>query len=143
MAKSVRTIRGVTAGASSTLVSLDNMNVTKNFRIKRWYCWTTNGGASGGNAASLSTLRVSGAAGGTVSDNQIFGWGFTGVSFTDGFWCSPQLLDPNHIIVEDMFVNNLSGSNEISWMIELEVFPTSEDEAIIYMLKERAQGTLE
>ena len=77
-----------------------------------------------------------GANGFSVSDNREFGWA-TSTNDYEG------LLDPQHIIVQDFYIHNLSGSNEIEVIIEIERVRTSDAEAALYMIKERSQGALE
>ena len=126
------TIRRTIRAGGIERVAVDNGTFNDNFLVKRWYMFPSNGVAD--SWAVLSTedkpLNLQ------VSDNRQFGWA-TFKSDREG------LLDPDHIIVQDFFIHNITGSYDIEVIIELERVKNSDAEAALYMIKERGQGPLE
>jgi len=52
-----------------------------------------------------------------------------------------QILDPNHIIVSNLWLSNLDGSQS-TYLLLLEEFVVTPAENVVYQLKERAQGAI-
>jgi len=128
-----RTIRRSLAANESQRISLDNNNFNLNFKVTEFKVFATNPATA--CMVVLSTDETAPTA--SVTDNRQFGWGFS-VADQQDQW-DDQPLDPNHIIVQDMWLHELrGGACEVILIIEL--FETTDDEAALYMLKENAQG---
>ena len=135
--RSTYTIRRSIRAGGTERVAIDNGTFNDNFLVKRWYMFPTNG-----QTAVWAVLNTSGvhplatAAGFSVDNSQEFGW---------ATWHEDRegILDPQHIIVQDFYIHNLSATHEIQVLIEIERVHTSDAEAALYMIKERSQADLE
>jgi len=77
----------------------------------------------------------------SFEDNRQIAWGSLADS-TRGY-TSNIVIDPNHVIVNDLyFTNNDSGTN-VEVMVILEKKEITDTENILYQIKERAQGPLQ
>ncbi|HIA04082.1 MAG TPA: hypothetical protein EYN66_19655 [Myxococcales bacterium] len=131
------TIRQKVPSQESVRCSVDNGNLNLNYRIKRVIAFPTT--TSGLVFACLSTDSVSpGILGMDVTNNRQFGWI---VYDPDG--SDVNYLDPDHVIVQDFWIHNLANTVDLNFVIEMDTWKTSDGEAALYMLKERAQGPLE
>ena len=130
--RSTYTIRRRVEKGSIERVAIDNGTFNDNFLVKRWWMFASNGVADCWAVLSTEDKPLNF----QVSDNRQFGWA-TFKSDRQG------LLDPDHIIVQDFYIHNITGSYDIEVIIELERVKTSDAAAALYMIKERAQGPLE
>ena len=72
-----------------------------------------------------------------ASDNRQFGW-TVGNGTGD---LNPEYLDPDHIINRDMFLSLvLTAPGVYNYLIEMQVYELTDDEAIISIIKETSQS---
>jgi len=132
------TLRRTVDVGRSVRVAIDNGTFNDNFLIKSWVIFPSNGQTTVWAVLDTSGIHPTSSAL-QVSNNQTFGW----AQCSEETFGTKGILDPNHIIVQDFYIHNLSGTNEIQVLIQIERVHTSDAEAALYMLKERAQGPLE
>lgn len=53
------------------------------------------------------------------------------------------IIDPNHVIVNDLYISNNDSASQIEVLIVLRKKEISDSENILYQIKERAQGNLQ
>jgi hypothetical protein len=77
-----------------------------------------------------------------ASDNRQIGWAVTvyGAGSLEGGQIS--VIDPDHIIIQDLWIRNENGVDEVNYLIELEPVELSNDQAILSLIKERSQDDL-
>jgi len=72
-----------------------------------------------------------------AGDNRQFGWTVGNGSAE----IHSEFLDPDHIINRDMFLSFVtSDTGTYNYLIEMQVYELSDDEAIISIIKETSQG---
>jgi len=132
------TVRRKAAPGESVRCSVDNGDLNLNYRIRRVTAFPTT--TSGLVFLLLSTNSRAPAVGAglDVTDNRQFGWI---VYDPDG--SDVNYLDPDHVIVQDFWIHNISATVELNLVIEMDSWKSTDGEAALYMLKERAQGPLE
>tara|TARA_Y100000004_G_scaffold132548_1_gene149661 strand:+ start:485 stop:934 length:450 start_codon:yes stop_codon:yes gene_type:complete len=77
------------------------------------------------------------------SDNREIGWASTDHRTADGVLESFSLVDPDNLVIEDLFitVNNRSSSNPIvNYYIEMQKYDISEYQGALSMVRNRSQG---
>ena len=77
------------------------------------------------------------------SDNREIGWASTDHRTADGVLESFSLVDPDNLIVEDLFITvaNRSSSNPtVNYYIEMQKFDISEFQGALSMVKNRSQA---
>jgi hypothetical protein len=133
----VRTLRGqITGNAIKTALNYEGTDLTKGWKILSiTVCDSISpvSGTSDGvvmHTDDVQKTRFS------LTDNQTIG--FAGRGAGNEF----EVVDPNHIIVNDLYLSNLDSS-AATYMIELTEVKIDPTFNIIYQLKERAQGALE
>ena len=79
-------------------------------------------------------------------DNRQIGWASTNVAQTASLNDEFSVLDPDHVVLRDLYiqgqVSGSGGSSIINYMVVLEPVFLSDDEAIITLIKERSQDDL-
>lgn len=77
-------------------------------------------------------------------DNRQIGWAATNVTASPDAPFS--VIDPDHIVVTDLYiqgrVGSSAGESPINYLIELEPVTMSDDQAILALIKERSQDDL-
>lgn len=134
MTSGVHTIRRLVNNGTVARVSLENGSFTNNFQILSVQAFFPVGNADATVILSTNDVLASGA---LVTDNRQFGWIKLNA---DG--SNTKYIDPGHIIVDDYFIHNLAA-NPINVVVEMLSLTTTDAEAALYMIKERAQGASE
>jgi len=147
-------------------IYLDNMDFTHNFRVVDFKIFPTGPAyltnklhSSNAHMVMLATKK-SGAfpirnqpdqvQGCTVRDNRQIGWcAWDNVSTTT---IAQTVLDPTHLVVSDLWINGwqihhtngefFTFNQPVAYIITLELVTTSLDDALMALLRERAQDTL-
>jgi hypothetical protein len=79
-------------------------------------------------------------------DNRQIGWASTNVAQTSGVNTAFSVLDPDHIVIMDLWIQGqvsaAGGSSVINYYIELEPVNLTDDQAVLQLIKERSQDDL-
>jgi hypothetical protein len=77
-----------------------------------------------------------------ASDNRQIGWAVTvyGSGALEGGQIS--VIDPDHVIIQDLWIRNENAVDEVNYLIELEPVDLNDDQAILSLIKERSQDDL-
>jgi len=135
----VRTLRGqidVTGGgvARKSLVVADGL-INIGMRISKFQMWAVNP-----NHVFRGILSYEIIPSGTemdAGDNSQFGWTVGNGSAE----IHSQFLDPDHIVNRDMFLSLVGAdTGTYNYLIEMQVYSLSDDEAIITIIKETSQS---
>lgn len=135
----VRTLRGTitTTGTSAKRqLIVDDGLINRGYKVTGFFVWSALAGSS--FVATLSMNPKVAGVGMQAEDNSEIGW-----AFTDGSLNSYQrILDPDHIIVRDLHVTleSVSANEDFNYMIVVEEFAITDDEAIINIIKEGSQS---
>lgn len=77
------------------------------------------------------------------ADNRQIGWASTVAVSTGGLSQGFEVIDPEHIVLQDLFikgkVGSSGGTSEINYLIELEPVKLSDEETVMQLIKERSQ----
>jgi len=134
----IRTLRGqvdVTGGVGrKSLITADGL-INYGLRIHRFRVWAVDPADT--FVAILSYDTVSSGTLMDAGDNRQFGWTVGNGSAE----IHSEFLDPDHIINRDMFLSFVtSDTGTYNYLIEMQVYELSDDEAIISIIKETSQG---
>lgn len=139
-AKRIRTLRGqinVAGGATTgrkSLVVADGL-INYGMKINKFQVWAEDPNDLFIAILSYETIP----AGSTMDagDNRQFGWTVGNGSAE----IHSQFLDPDHIINRDMFLSVVNSEpGNYNYLIEMQVYELSDDEAIISIIKETSQS---
>ena len=139
-ARRVRTLRGqieVAGGATTgrkSLVVADGL-INYGMKINKFQVWAESPADT--FIAILSYETIPAGSGMDAGDNRQFGWSVGNGSAE----IHSQFLDPDHIINRDMFLSLVdSEAGNYNYLIEMQVYELSDDEAIISIIKETSQS---
>lgn len=141
----IHTLRGrFIEGVVKRLV-VDDGRLTHGFRVTKFVISTDPNFASADSFCSLGYQ-------GTFpelwdwSDNNQFAWASTNNPSQGSLEAPFSLIDPNHVIIRDMYINGQvsasGGTSYIFYWIEMEPVVLDENQAIMSLIKERQQGVL-
>jgi hypothetical protein len=76
-------------------------------------------------------------------DNRQIGWASTNVAATSGLEAPFSVLDPDHVVIMDLYIQGTvagaGGSTPINYLIELETVDLTDEQTILSLIKERSQ----
>jgi len=138
----VRTLRGRIDIASGTTgkdqLIVDDGLLNRGYRVTGFFVW----GASGGDTSFMATLSMNPK---TLTgemdsgNNSQIGWTFLG----GGAGASiDRIIDPDHVIVRDLYITieRAGGAENFNYMIVVEEYSITDEEAIINIIKEGSQS---
>ena len=136
------TLRATCPARSTVRFQLDNGDFNSGFKVIRMELYQI-GGADVSDVIlhtndqdTAVTLVLP-----SFEDNRQIAWGSL-ADATRGY-TSNIVIDPNHIIVNDLYFTNNDSGTGVEVMVILEKKEISDTENILYQIKERAQGPLQ
>ena len=133
------TLRGRLANGEKKDLIIDDGRHNHGMKIKEFYVWGIDNDSAAEMALCLNTENV-GSQFDASNSNQI-AWasqtGAAGVPTNSSF----SLIDPNHVIVQDLVLNNF-GSTVGNYLVIMEQVELTDDQAILALIKERQQDDL-
>lgn len=137
-----RTLRGVLDIASGSTGKLqllvDDGNINVGYKVKEFYLWSNAGTTSFISYLSFAP-QITGGALMDSGNNSQFAWTWLGSGAGSSI---ERIIDPDHIAVRDLFltIEAAGGAEPFNYMIEVEEYAISDDEAIINIIKEGSQN---
>lgn len=133
------TLRGSLAGGEKKNLIIDDGRHNHGMKIKEFYVWGVDNDSGAEMTLCFSPEQV-GSNFDASNGNQI-AWaaqaGAAGVPAQYNF----SLIDPNHVIVQDLVLNNF-GTTIGNYMVIMEQVSLTDDQAILALIKERQQDDL-
>lgn len=135
----VRTLRGTitTTGTSAKRqLIVDDGLLNRGYKVTGFFVWSATGGSS--FVATLSMNPKTAGNGMLAGNNSEIGWTWT----DGGVDMYQRVLDPDHVIVRDLHITleNVSSGEDFSFMVVVEEYSISDDEAIMNIIKEGSQA---
>lgn len=128
------TIRGEVPAGSTEKLILDDGIFTQGHRVKSF----TVIGANNGTIASSCVLSYQDSVTGIAfSDGNQIGWALWDTDTTNGVRHF-SLVDPDHVIQQDLFITSLSGGG--SFLVEIEPVTLTEAQGVLQLVKAKRQG---
>ena len=135
----VRTLRGRVNGTAVKRLIVDDGRLNHGYKVTAFHVWATSI-ASGDDPACSLGLDFDMNGSWDASDNRQIAWaGQTTTSTTR--MMQFDLIDPDHIVIMDLYINNFSIA-EANYLVILEPVELTDDEAILSLIKERSQDDL-
>mgnify|MGYP003654707472 CR=1 FL=1 len=139
----IRTLRGqltvTSGGTAKQQLIVDDGLINRGYKVLEWYLWE-NGGSPTQFAGALSMAPVNAGSDMDASNSLQIGWIWQS-NITQGGGIKETILDPNHVIVRDLYVTIMNAANDdYNFMVVLEEMTISDDQAIINILKEGSQS---
>lgn len=138
--KPVRTLRGRVAPSSVKRLIVDDGRFNHGMKVKEFYVWPSSIAGSADPECALG-IDEDMDSNWNASDNRQIAWAGATTSGQIRFM-DFNLIDPDHVVVSDLFINNFSTATA-NYMVVLEAVNLSDDQAILALIKERAQDDID
>lgn len=137
------TLRGrieVVSGASTAKAQLivDDGRINTAYKITDFFVWENSGASTSFNAQlSMSAIVLGDDM--DASENAQIAWVWQAMGTTGAL--KEYIIDPDHVIVRDLFITIQDANvDKYNYMIVMEEYSISNDEAIINIIKEGNQA---
>ena len=139
----IRTLRGkiMNTGQKKTLM-VDDGRLTHGHRITSIRMWPALASQVGDLSCTLATNDIAASIPMDASNNGQIGWVYASFSTSQGNGFE-WILDPNHIVVEELVLVANFGANfadGVNYMITLEPILLTESESAVVQIKARQQN---
>jgi hypothetical protein len=137
-----RTLRGVIDIASGSTgkaqVVVDDGLINRGYKVTGFFVWNNAGTTSFVSYLSFKSQTL-GANKMDAANNSQFAWTWLGAGAGSSV---ERIIDPDHVAVRDMFVTieDAGGAERFNYMIVVEEYALSNDEAILNIIKEGSQS---
>ena len=134
--RSTRTLRGKIRGTENfRRLIFDDGTFQTGYKVTNFQAIPATGG-NWSDASIILSTNVTGSNTVNAEDNRQIGWIVFGAN--EGV---VSMLDPDHIVVNDLYIN-CGASFSIDYMVTVEKVALTDNEAVIHMIKERSQDDL-
>jgi hypothetical protein len=137
-----RTLRGQFQEGQTHRLVVDDGRINVGYKVTSFVI-AGDPSSSGNDAWATLSLDYDAPANWNWSDNRQIGWSSTNIQSTAGAQPSFTLVDPDHIVVRDLYiqgtVSSAGGSSVINYLVTLEQVELSDDQAVLALIKERSQ----
>lgn len=134
-----RTLRGRVDAQTVKRLIVDDGQFNNGMKVKEFYVWAISQ-ASGDDPGCSLGLDYDLGSSWDASDNRQIAWsGQTTTATTRMMQFS--LIDPDHIVITDLYINNFS-TVEANYLVILEPVTLTDDQAVLALIKERSQDDL-
>lgn len=136
---SIYSLRGRVDSGSQKRLIIDDGRFNHAMKVESFVVWPANPNAVEDPKCvlSLSDNTVSSA---DASDTNQIGWSKAADATT--IYSGYSILDPNHLVVRDLYITNLDAQDEANYLVILKPMEISDDRAIMALIKERSQDDL-
>jgi hypothetical protein len=133
------TLRGQVDASATKRLIVDDGDLTSGHRVTQFHVFATNT-TLGDDPAAILGLQTNMGGNWDAGDNRQIGWAAQKTSPSQDLQTF-SLLDPDHIIIRDLYIYNYTGV-VLNYLIVIEPVNLSDDEAVLQLIKERSQNDL-
>ena len=135
----VHTLRGRVDPNSQKRLIIDDGRFNHAMKVESFVVWPANPNAQEDPKCVLS-LSDNAVTQADASDTNQIGWSKAADATT--IYSGYSILDPNHLVVRDLYITNLDANDEANYLVILSPMEISDDRAIMALIKERSQDDL-
>jgi len=133
-----RTLRGVLEDTTVRQLVVDDGRLNHGLKIKEFHVWV-NGASADGVYAILGT-QYDMVPFGDASDNRQIAWAGNAWSTGTGLTSTSfSVVDPDHIVIQDLYIQRVNPADNCNYLIVLEPIGLNNDQTILQLIKERSQ----
>jgi hypothetical protein len=137
-----RTLRGQFIEGTVKRLIIDDGRLNHGYKVVNFVISAGVGGTTLDSQAVLS-LDYDSPATWNWGDNRQIGWASQRVADVSGGQPIMSVLDPDHVVIMDLYIQGIvgsgGGSDPINYLIELETVELTDQESILTLIKERSQ----
>jgi hypothetical protein len=133
-----RSLRGKLTDTNVKQLIVDDGRLNHGYKVTSFQVWVTGSSADGVYAVLGKEYDMG--AGGDAGDARQIAW--AGNAFDTGGTpnaTSFSVIDPDHVVVQDLYIQRINPSDECNYLIVLETKDLTNDESILQLIKERSQ----
>lgn len=133
------TLRGVVLDANTSKLIFNSPEDNIGWIVESFYVWSWNMDAnlySAGKLVKGSVTNIS-FTNSDVQDSRVIAWSQTSGGVAES--SAINIIDPQHLITNELYVVNLSGQ-AISYLVNLKRVQITNDQEIMSIIKERQQN---
>ena len=143
---SLRTLRGSIIEGDIKRLVVDDGRYTQGYKVVEFYVWCNPNASTKDAYGSLALNSNFGAALQDASENSQIAWAGNSVAGTGGQEPPFSIIDPNHVVVRDLYlrteVGSSGGTQAVNYMVVLEQITLTPDQGVLQLIKERSQDEL-
>ena len=133
-----RSLRGRLDDTNVKQLIVDDGRLNHGYKVTKFCVWVDGGGAEGVYAVLGKEYDMG--AGGNAGDARQIAWaGNAWSTATPPTASSFEVIDPDHVVVQDLYIQRINPSDNCNYLIVLETKDLSNDESILQLIKERSQ----
>lgn len=140
-----RTLRGQFIEGTNNRLIVDDGRLNHGYKVVRFVV-SGYPDSSANDAFAVLSLDSDTSKVWNWGDNRQIAWSATAIDGTGGAKGSFELIDPDHVVLQDLWVQGQvsasGGTSAINYFVELEPVTLTDDQAIITLIKERSQDDL-
>ncbi|MGB0377649.1 MAG: hypothetical protein ACPGGE_02425 [Poseidonia sp.] len=137
-----RTLRGQVIEGNVKRLIVDDGRLTRGYRVTKFVI-AGDPSSSANDAYGTLALDYDSPRAWDWGDNRQIAWASTNIQATAGSQPFFELVDPNHVVLQDLYiqaqVGSGTGASVCNYLIVLEPMELTNDEAILTLIKERSQ----
>jgi len=145
MNSNTRSLRGRILENVAHRIILDDGLYTHGYKIKEFYVWGDPTSTSNDAYGTLA-LQSSFAVPQDASNNLQIAWAGTGIDGTASQQSPFMVVDPNHVVNRDLWIQagigGSGGTSMVNYLVIIEPVIMTEPQAVLQLIKERAQDDL-
>jgi len=140
----IHTLRGTINSSEVRRLIIDDGILTEGHRITRFDIFPEDM-TSGSADVQGMLVRESAAARQEwlAEDNRQLAWSSTTMSTSNSLNNFTSIIDPEHIVIRELYVTGYSNSGQINYLVVLEPVTLTQDQAVLQLIKERSQDELD
>mgnify|MGYP001229395274 CR=1 FL=1 len=138
-----RTLRGRLAPSEARQLVVDDGNFNHGYKVMEFQAFSV--APTGGAQICPVILALDYDIGSDfdAGDNRQIGWSISNFDTAGNFsFFLPSVLDPDHVVIRDLYIKNLGALDFVNFLIVLEPMELTDDQAILTLIKERSQDDL-
>ena len=139
----VHTLRGQFQEGATKRVVLDDGRLNHGFRVVKFVVFPRNPGAAGTDVWGTLSLDYDGGLFWNANDSRQIAWSGNYVDGSSSVAAGFELIDPNHIVTQDLYVEGqvgtAGGTDIVNYLIVLEPVVLTDDEAVMALIKSKSQ----
>ena len=135
-----RTLRGRADHDEIKHLVIDDGNLNHAFKVIEFKVFSSFPLSAAADAWGTLAINSEGGTTWNASNNGQIGWSGQSIHNADGPMNEFSLVDPDHIVVRDLYLYGQSGtSDHFNYFVRLESVSLSDDESIMALIKESNQ----
>lgn len=141
-----RTLRGQIPEGQVKRLIVDDGRLNHGYRVVSFLVAGDGNISAGNDVTAVLGLDYDAPSTWNWGDNRQIAWASTNIDSLAGLNAPFSVVDPDHIVIMDLYIQGQTGSaggtGVINYLVELEPMELTNDQAILTLIKERSQDDL-